>query len=207
MRAMPPGGDHSRQAAEVAYRMANILAHKGKVDQAITLYQRAINLEPSYVPAYLELETLLKTLGRLDECVGLYRRAVEADPDREIFSARLHELVSAPANRERRHGVRRALETGPRPDDQRSRAHLLIYADSSGISGAEQANHAIATGLRAGGYRVTFVQPEASHHLIEERIAYGIPHIWTGEDDTCIGKRQRRRPCAVRSRARPCSVW
>jgi glycosyltransferase involved in cell wall biosynthesis len=183
---MPSQRDQARQAAEVAYRMANIFSYKGKADQAIVLYRRAIDLEPSYVPAYLELEALLKPLGRIEECIGLYRRAAETAPDQEIFSSRLHELVSAPARAEEPLAERHAHEAGSDPVP-RSRAHLMVYADCLGIGGAEQANHAIAMGLRAAGYRVSFVQPRASHHLIEERTANGIVHVWIEEDDIYRG--------------------
>ena len=186
-RAMLPHADRGRQAAQVAYRMANIFAYKGKFDRAIALYQRAIDLEPSYLPAYLELETLLKALGRLDECVGLYRRAAETAPGGEIFSTRLQELVSAPASSEERGAGCDELSAGAVGEDHRSRAHLVIYADCPGVSGAEQANHAIAMGFRAAGYRVTFVQPKANHHLIEERTREGIGHIWIEADDIYRG--------------------
>ena len=179
--------DQRRQAAEVAYRMANIFSYKGKFDRAITLYRRAIDLEPAYLPAYLELETLLKALGRTDECVGLYRRAAETTPGGGIFAARLRELVSAPVSSEDLDPGCRELRAGVVPDEHRSRAHLLIYADCSGLSGAEQVNHAIAMRLRAAGYRVTFVQPKATHHLIEERISNGIDHIWIEADDIYRG--------------------
>ena len=42
---MSPLPDPGKQAAEVAYRMANILWHKGRAIQAIDLYRRAIALE------------------------------------------------------------------------------------------------------------------------------------------------------------------
>src|SRR6516164_8667593 len=131
-RAMLPHDDRGRQAAQVAYRMANIFAYKGKFDRAIALYQRAIDLEPSYLPAYLELEALLKALGRLDECVGLYRRAAETAPGGEIFSTRLQELVSAPASSEERGAGCDELSAGAVGEDHRSRAHLVIYADCPG---------------------------------------------------------------------------
>jgi glycosyltransferase involved in cell wall biosynthesis len=177
--------------------MGNIFSSKGKADRAITLYRRAIELEPSYVPAYLELGKLLKALGRSDECVALYRRAAESIPEEQNVVARLHELLLAATSREESPAVLRAQQAEPDLDDQPGRAHVVIYADCSGIGGAEQANHAIAMGLRGGGYRVTFVQPRAEHHLIEERSANGIPHVWIEQDDIYGGGAASPSLCSV----------
>jgi glycosyltransferase involved in cell wall biosynthesis len=177
---MCPPTDAGKQAAEVAYRMANILSHKGRTIQAIELYRRAIALEPSYVPPYLELESLLKGLGRIDECLELYRRAAELVPEQPVFRTRAHELRSFEAP-----SAESAVQSDP--SGRANPAHIVVYADSSGISGAEQVNHAIALGLRTAGYRVTFVQPRASHRLIQDRIANGIPHMWIADDDIYRG--------------------
>jgi predicted O-linked N-acetylglucosamine transferase (SPINDLY family)/glycosyltransferase involved in cell wall biosynthesis/predicted O-methyltransferase YrrM len=56
--------------------------------------------------------------------------------------------------------------------------HILLYTDDPGIYGVAQYNHAIVKGLVANGYRVSFVQAQANHHLIDEREHLGVKHFW-----------------------------
>src|SRR5262245_54506998 len=184
---MGPDANEGKQAAEVAYRMANILSYRGRTGHAVDWYRRAIACGPSYVPAYLEVEMLLRAMGRVDECLGLYRKAAESMPDEEIFARRLQELLASSTRPEEVQAGHSVQRIGSVPNNRQTRAHIVIYADCSGISGAEQMNHVIAMALRAGHYRVTFVQPEASHHLIQERTAGGIPHLWIERDDIYQG--------------------
>lgn len=184
---MISGGNKSKHAAEVAYRMANIFSYKEKIDHAIALYQRAIRLEPLYVPAYLELEALLKRLGRFEECIQLYRTAAESAPHENLFATRLQALLCSSARVESPQREDRPVPIRSLQDDRRCRAHIALYADCAGISGAEQANHMIAMGLHAAGYRVTFIQPQARHYLIQERTQNGIVHVWIESDNIYRG--------------------
>lgn len=61
--------------------------------------------------------------------------------------------------------------------------HILLYTDRPGIYGAEQCNHILACAFINVGYRTTFVQPIADHHLIDEREALGVQHSWLAPDD------------------------
>jgi predicted O-linked N-acetylglucosamine transferase (SPINDLY family)/glycosyltransferase involved in cell wall biosynthesis/predicted O-methyltransferase YrrM len=56
--------------------------------------------------------------------------------------------------------------------------HILLYTDDPGIYGVAQHNHAIIKGLVANGYRVSCVQAQANHHLIDERESLGVEHFW-----------------------------
>ncbi len=56
--------------------------------------------------------------------------------------------------------------------------HILLYTDDPGIYGVAQYNHAIIKGLVANGYRVSCVQAQAHHHLIDERESLGVDHFW-----------------------------
>ncbi|MFK7801961.1 MAG: glycosyltransferase family 4 protein [Anaerolineae bacterium] len=61
--------------------------------------------------------------------------------------------------------------------------HILLYTDRPGIYGAEQCNHILACAFVNVGYKTTFVQPIADHHLIDERENLGIQHSWLEPDD------------------------
>ena len=68
------------QSAEAEFKLANAWRQKGKSSRAIAGYQKAIALQPEYIPAYMELADLLKENGELDEAIAVYRRAVESNP-------------------------------------------------------------------------------------------------------------------------------
>lgn len=61
--------------------------------------------------------------------------------------------------------------------------HILLYTDRPGIYGVGQCNHILACAFADVGYRTTFVQPFATHHLIDERKELGINHCWLEPDD------------------------
>ena len=49
--------------------------------------------------------------------------------------------------------------------------------------GAGQCNHILIKKLAQTGFLCTFVQPKATHHLVEERRSLGIAQTWIAEDD------------------------
>ncbi len=53
----------------------------GQLDEAISCYEQAIRLDPSYAPAHMNLGVALKAAGDLDRAIECYERAIEADPD------------------------------------------------------------------------------------------------------------------------------
>ena len=170
-------------SAEVRYRMANLWQYKGNIDQAIKGYRETLNLEPTYVPVRLELGNLLVKQGEVDAAIELYQEAMVINPQEPIFQKKLEALVNA---------QRFSLESIPnqfRPEaplvEQRStiKSRLLLYADCPGIYGAGQCNHILIRELAQKGFSCTFVQPKASHHLVEERQGLGIEQMWIEEDD------------------------
>jgi len=57
------------------------LKEKGQVDEAITCYRRALELNPNYADAYNNLGLTFKEKGELDEAITCYRRALELNPN------------------------------------------------------------------------------------------------------------------------------
>jgi Flp pilus assembly protein TadD len=62
------------------YNLAVALERSGQVDQAIAHYRQALNGNPAFAEALLNLGNCLKTRGLLDEASGLLQRAVAVQP-------------------------------------------------------------------------------------------------------------------------------
>jgi glycosyltransferase involved in cell wall biosynthesis len=60
---------------------------------------------------------------------------------------------------------------------------ILLYTDCATPYGAQRIAHSLVRKMVGKDYRVTWVQHEASHHLIEERNQLGIDHIWLEDDN------------------------
>ena len=68
------------------------LAELGRREEAVALYQKALQLRPDYAEAAFNLGNALRELGRLDEAIAWYRQASALRPD---FPEALDNLGSA----------------------------------------------------------------------------------------------------------------
>jgi tetratricopeptide (TPR) repeat protein len=59
-------------------------------DQEISEYQRTIEIDPDYVPAYLNWGTALFAKGQYDEAIDMYRKGINVNP----LNASLHYSLS-----------------------------------------------------------------------------------------------------------------
>ncbi len=57
------------------------LADRGKLDKAITQYRAALDIEPGFVEAHINLAHALAGRGRVNEAIAQYRKALEVRPD------------------------------------------------------------------------------------------------------------------------------
>ncbi len=67
------------------------LAHKGRVQEAIDHYDKALELNPGYGEAHYNLANSLLLLGRVEEAVAHYEKALEINPN----NARAHYNLAA----------------------------------------------------------------------------------------------------------------
>ena len=61
--------------------LAVALQEEGRLDEATAHYQRAIELQPDYAPAYNNMGTAFKANGDVDRAVATYERALRVQPD------------------------------------------------------------------------------------------------------------------------------
>jgi tetratricopeptide (TPR) repeat protein len=57
------------------------LQEQGRLDEAITSYQKAISIKPDIAEAYYNLGTVLKGRGKLNEAVTSFQKAISIKPD------------------------------------------------------------------------------------------------------------------------------
>lgn len=57
------------------------LLGKGKVEEAIAHYNKALELDPNYSEAHFNLGNALLRLGRVDEAIAHYQKALETNPN------------------------------------------------------------------------------------------------------------------------------
>lgn len=92
-------------------------------DDAMAAYRRALEIDPSYADAHLNLGRLLHEAGRLEEAEGHYRQAVQSDPR----SARaFYNLGVALEDQASPKGAREAYEAALRLDPELAVAHFNL---------------------------------------------------------------------------------
>ncbi len=61
--------------------LGNVLLQKGRVDEAINQYQKALQIRSNYADARLNLGNALHQEGRVDEAINQYQQALQLKPD------------------------------------------------------------------------------------------------------------------------------
>ena len=56
------------------------LQARGRLDEAIACFRKAIELDPKFAMAHNNLGVALRDQGKLDEAIACYRKAIELDP-------------------------------------------------------------------------------------------------------------------------------
>ena len=64
-----------------------------KTADALPLFTKALEADPSYAPYQVNLATAMKEAGRTDEAIALLRRAISLDPSLEVAYRRLGEIM------------------------------------------------------------------------------------------------------------------
>ena len=173
----------TNKGSEAYYKLASVWLLRGKADLAVEAYRNALDVDPFFVPACLELSALLIERSEFEEALSLCLRAIDGNPNNRLLLDRIKTIREKKAS-----GVEKRQESlsgiiGPRRIKNDERQAILVYSDCSGKDGAEQCSHIIMLDLEEAGYRVVCAQPFAEHSLVAERMRLGIEHYWLGEEN------------------------
>ena len=78
--------------AMAADQWGKCLAEQGHVEQAITVFNSAIEMEPTFVPAKLDLATLLAMTGHTKEALSQVRYVMKLDPENKAVLSLLEKI-------------------------------------------------------------------------------------------------------------------
>ena len=72
--------------------MGNTFKDKGRLEEALEAYKKAISLKPDYAEAYSNLGTTLQDQGKLEEAIEAYNKALSLKPDlAPVRAQKLHQ--------------------------------------------------------------------------------------------------------------------
>ena len=61
--------------------MGNVLNLKGKLDEALEAYTKALSIKPDYAEVYINMGETLKSEARLKEAISAFNKALSIKPD------------------------------------------------------------------------------------------------------------------------------
>ena len=82
----------SANLGSICFIKGNNLLKANKIDQSITMYQKAITLSPNNPDFYINLGYVYSLQNKLDEAVKAYQKALEIKPDNRIAATALINL-------------------------------------------------------------------------------------------------------------------
>jgi len=131
---VPPDGLAQMDApATDFYRLfdlAALMVEKGKYDEAIPEFRRALELNPEDVRSHSKLGIALAGIGRVDEAISEYRKAMELDPDYADAYSKLGLALARIGKREEaRLQFEKALELFPDSAEAHSNLAALLVGE------------------------------------------------------------------------------
>src|SRR6202030_2182041 len=101
--------------------LASALLRKGRTDEAIMCYQKALQLDPENADAHANLGSAFAAKGGVADAVVEYTRAIEIAPENVAALSNLAWLLATSANRSLRNGTE-AVRLAERAESASSRS-------------------------------------------------------------------------------------
>jgi tetratricopeptide (TPR) repeat protein len=151
--------------AELHFTLAECLCERGDIAQAEIHHRRAIEINPDFVPAYVNLSNMLRREDRLEEAVECLRAAI-----------RLH-----PESAEAQHNLGKALyENGRGPEALAPFERAATLAPGDADMRYNYSEALLSAGKLGRGWEEYEFRFEMSHDATPRR-PFGQPR-WRGED-------------------------
>jgi Tfp pilus assembly protein PilF len=100
IRKLTEALQHDEDRPETEFNLGIFLAGRGRTEEAIAHYERALAARPNLTAAWIRLGTARRECGDLQGAIDAYRRALEIDPTQARASAALVDVLEASGNRE-----------------------------------------------------------------------------------------------------------
>jgi serine/threonine-protein kinase len=105
--------------------LGEALEEKGRLDEAITCYRKAIELDPKSAGAHIKLGIALYSKGQMDEAIACLRKAIELDPKEAVaHGAQGNALLAKGQVNEAIDCYKKAIELDPK----NAKAHVNLGA-------------------------------------------------------------------------------
>jgi tetratricopeptide (TPR) repeat protein len=86
--------EYSKLEIVKLFKFIDALREKGKLDEAIVLYEQIIYKHPKFALAYFNLGNALAKQGKLDEAIAHYEKALSLNPNLALCHYRLGEVLA-----------------------------------------------------------------------------------------------------------------
>ncbi|GEM_PF-1050280 len=104
----------SSENAENYYRQGVMLRQQGQSDEALSCFQRVVELMPDMAPAYIYIGNIVQAQGRSDEAIACYQRSLALQPDVAIVYNNMGNVLKDQGKiREAVNCYRKALQLEP----------------------------------------------------------------------------------------------
>lgn len=128
-------------SALIENTVANLLAQRGRLEEAVDHYHNAMRLRPSYGDPYLNLGNILFQQGRMPDAIGLWQKAHATEPRDGRFHTLLADAFLRAGSQEDaiaeyEHAVRNSMED---PLPRNSLAWLLATSSDASIRDGNRA--------------------------------------------------------------------
>ena len=185
-------------SAFVQMNLGDALARKGRSDDAMLHYDKAIKLQPNYADAYYNRGTVLFAKGRTDEAIADWTKALETQPnDADAHTSLGNALLQKGSPREAIAHYLTALALAPEdPHSRNNLAWILATAPDNSIrDGARALGFAQEAVQLSGGREPLFLRTLAAAYAESGRFSEAIA---VAQQALVIANMQAKRDIAKR---------